>query len=201
MGGYNSSRWHDHKRRATVEQCLQLPFKDVHDDMPDFDDEKMWGVSSTFQWQRRGRTYSVDLRVTGKPLMVIRFTANGQQVEQVIRYTHQTRHLGGKQWYWHCPKCQRRVLKLYLPMVSGHDPRFYCRTCHDLTYRSAQTAHEQDRGVFGDLGRVMVLQRRAEKLTNKLSRTRPGSKNHDRLCAQLEKIMRQMKEIEPPSHF
>ncbi|MDQ3256621.1 MAG: hypothetical protein M3R15_22485 [Acidobacteriota bacterium] len=36
-----------------------------------------------------------------------------------------------------CPGCGVRSVKLYLP---SRRPPFYCRTCHDLSYESAQTA-------------------------------------------------------------
>lgn len=43
---------------------------------------------------------------------------------------------GGKERPWFlCPRCQRRVGKLFLPPGETH---FFCRTCHDLTYQSRQ---------------------------------------------------------------
>ena len=57
-------------------------------------------------------------------------------------------HLGGVRWWFTCPlivdgiACERRVAKLHLPPGSRH---FGCRTCHDLTYRSCQQAHQAER--------------------------------------------------------
>lgn len=47
-----------------------------------------------------------------------------------------TPYLGGKHWYFICPKCKRRVRKLYLP---DGENEFLCRKCHNLTYSSSQT--------------------------------------------------------------
>ncbi|MBW3599539.1 MAG: hypothetical protein KY475_19980 [Planctomycetes bacterium] len=44
--------------------------------------------------------------------------------------------------------CQRRAGKLYLPPGAKY---FGCRTCHDLTYRSSQEAHQAER-LFAQLG-------------------------------------------------
>lgn len=56
-------------------------------------------------------------------------------------------NFGGWRWWFACPlsvdgiACGRRVQKLYLPPGERY---FGCRSCHDLTYRSAQ---EHDRRV------------------------------------------------------
>ena len=47
----------------------------------------------------------------------------------------------GLQWFFHCPRCDRRGRKLYQP--PGHH-RFLCRDCHDLTYTSCQESHKWD---------------------------------------------------------
>lgn len=66
---------------------------------------------------------------------------------------------GGWRLYLRCPltrngrTCGRRCEKLYLPPGSSC---FGCRTCHDLTYRSAQQAHHFD-GLFKRLGREMGM--------------------------------------------
>ncbi len=54
---------------------------------------------------------------------------------------------GGAQWWFLCPvigadgkSCGRRVAKLYL-----RNGKWGCRTCHGLTYRSAQRSHVNER--------------------------------------------------------
>src|SRR5262249_5496514 len=55
-------------------------------------------------------------------------------------------HLGGLRWWFVCPlivrgrECWRRCGKLYL-----HGRYFGCRLCQDLTYRSCQEAHQEER--------------------------------------------------------
>ena len=60
-------------------------------------------------------------------------------------------HFGGVRWWFICSlvvegaHCGRRVRKLYLPPGARY---FGCRTCHNLTYKSAQ---EHDKRVHGFL--------------------------------------------------
>lgn len=60
---------------------------------------------------------------------------------------------GGRRWWMICPltvnsnACCRRVTALYL----AHSKYFGCRHCHNLTYRSCQESHCDDR-VFHMLG-------------------------------------------------
>ena len=69
-------------------------------------------------------------------------TALGQSS---IRLVSTRPNYGGVRWWFVCPlgTCERRVRKLYLPGNEHGVPDgrlfFGCRTCHDLTYRSAQT--------------------------------------------------------------
>jgi hypothetical protein len=46
-------------------------------------------------------------------------------------------NLGGSRFWWRCPVCPRRCLKLYLPPRSDF---FACRVCYDLSYESAQAS-------------------------------------------------------------
>ena len=43
--------------------------------------------------------------------------------------------VGGERIWFTCPKCERRVRKLYLPPSGG---QFLCRVCHRLSYQSRQ---------------------------------------------------------------
>jgi len=42
---------------------------------------------------------------------------------------------GGLRWWFECPKCKKRVGKLYLP---PGEQAFACRECYGLTYQSNQ---------------------------------------------------------------
>jgi len=81
-------------------------------------------------------------------------SSEGDPEDVVIPIRLQTTrpHLGGVRWWFTCPlisngvACERRMAKLYLP---PRDRLFGCRTCHDLTYRSCQQAHQTER-LLGD---------------------------------------------------
>jgi len=81
------------------------------------------------------------------PMLSVRITAFGNTGQhnapcQVIPLTATFPYFGGVRWWFSCPcdtdgsPCQRRVRKLYLPPGAT---AFGCRSCHKLTYTSAQT--------------------------------------------------------------
>jgi hypothetical protein len=51
-------------------------------------------------------------------------------------------HFGGERSWFACPSCRRRVGILYRPAAGD---AWGCRTCHRLTYRSVQEAHQDER--------------------------------------------------------
>jgi hypothetical protein len=57
---------------------------------------------------------------------------------QVARLEITHPHFGGVRWWFSCPQCAKRCKKLYLPPGQWE---IACRSCHNLTYRSTQTAH------------------------------------------------------------
>jgi len=69
-----------------------------------------------------------------------------------IALTRTPANLGGYRYWFLCPYCSRRVVRLYLP-PDARD--FKCRTCHDLTYTSCQESHKDDalyKHIGGHLG-------------------------------------------------
>ncbi len=73
-----------------------------------------------------------------------------KEVHIPVRLQETRPTFGGKRWWFTCPltvngvACNRRVGKLYLPPGARY---FGCRHCYDLTYWSAQHAHEQARAM------------------------------------------------------
>lgn len=57
------------------------------------------------------------------------------------------------QWYFICPKCERRCKYLYRPTL---DDDFACRECHDLTYQSILEQHK-NRALFKAVGAEMGM--------------------------------------------
>lgn len=77
---------------------------------------------------------------------VLRFTRDGLQHRQEIAFTFTPCRFGGRRPWFICPRCGRRVGKVYLPcsMYYGGKrvTRFSCRFCYGLTYEQRQ---ERDR--------------------------------------------------------
>jgi hypothetical protein len=83
--------------------------------------------------RREGRTADVILRY---PL------APGRQVVALVATPS---NLRGSRWWWLCPNCSRRCLKLYYPPC-GY--AFACRVCHNLSYESAQSSRARYYELF-----------------------------------------------------
>ena len=70
-----------------------------------------------------------------------------REIEQIIPVVSTQPNYGGRRFWFLCPLCDHRVAKVYLPERCD---QFGCRHCHNLTYRSSQTAHLYD-GIYRDL--------------------------------------------------
>ena len=74
----------------------------------------------------------------------------------------------GKPWVRHwfnCPKCNRRVLKLYLPRKENY---YACRKCHNLTYRSQKKRNGfQERFLMQFIGSRRLAWRLLDSLHGK----------------------------------
>ena len=57
-----------------------------------------------------------------------------------LSFTSSTLYFGGIRYWFKCPTCGNRVGKLYKP---GHEEKFKCRQCHNLTYKSTQTHNQK----------------------------------------------------------
>ncbi len=149
MGGLGSGRWTWHSKKATVENCLVLPV----------DKQVIYAglhTSGIFTWRNTatGEEHSsigYELNTLDPCAAWLRLSSKlsrtGEEVNYTIDLTSTSPHFGGIRWWFLCPlavngrPCHRRVGKLYLPPGARY---FGCRTCHRLTYRSAQ---EHDKRV------------------------------------------------------
>jgi hypothetical protein len=137
MGG-SGSGWH-RGRKIRVENCIVLDSLEMAArcfDLPDapLSSRKAHGMQPTglhfmpIANERRPPAVRIDsLSGYGRELIV----------EQVVRFVSSRPSRGNLQWWFSCPRCERRVRKLYLP-PGPVESQFACRHCHQLTYRSVQ---------------------------------------------------------------
>jgi len=67
-------------------------------------------------------------------------------------------HYGGRRYWWHCPRCNRRVRILYLPPGAGD---FRCRVCWCLTYESSNESDKRVSALVNDPLKMLALSRSA----------------------------------------
>ncbi len=136
MGGPGGGRWRSLLRAEAVEDCLAL-------------DVTTLGVGGVLTWTNvRGVPVAsmgceLDIRDPETPLVILRYTLarTGEAIECLIPLVTTRPHFGGLRRWFACPRCGRRVGKLYLPPSETY---FGCRACHGLTYRSCQESHTVD---------------------------------------------------------
>lgn len=195
MGNYFSNRWQGYTRKQTVTEIPQLTIKELQKrfDVGMFT-RRTAPSSTTFFWYRQGRIYKRANVVfmnpdTDTPQLRVLCIAGGKELKQRVDFTSTPVHFGGVRWWFVCPLCNRRCGSLHIAA-----PRnvFACRKCHDLSYTSAQTAHEHDRGRFAKLGRLILLERRYEKIYSRMSKHARWTKAYKRGMAQLEKIEKEL---------
>lgn len=89
------------------------------------------GRASTCRWSGSdGSSSSVGLLRDGLALLVS-FHSAGVPHRQVIKLTPQLCHFGGARTWFRCPRCDRRVARVFFSSA-----RFICRKCARLVYRS-----------------------------------------------------------------
>jgi hypothetical protein len=117
------------------------------------------GAAGTLTWTWSfGGESSISYFVTGNAepeVVTLRYRLrDAEDVCIPIRLESTPTQFGGQRRWLVCPlvvagvPCHRRAAKLYLPSSGRY---FGCRKCHDLTYRSCQEAHREER-VFGRWG-------------------------------------------------
>jgi hypothetical protein len=153
MGGYGSGSG-GVRRKITVEECLSFSMTDIRN-----------GCGCTgageIHWTSCGRQRSsiafAMYQDARDGVLSLSYHADGEPIR--IRVSLQTTpaRFGGWRWWFTCPlavggvPCFRRVGKLFLPPGAR---LFGCRECHQLSYRSSQEAHREER-LFAYLGLPM----------------------------------------------
>ncbi|MBX3435421.1 MAG: hypothetical protein KF847_19065 [Pirellulales bacterium] len=146
MGGLGSGNHLWRRRKATVEESLWLSMLEIRDRLAD-------GAAGSLAWKwNDGRQSSIGYRVAsygGAWIVTLHYRCgDSEDVEIPVRLQSTPTQFGGPRWWFTCPlivngvACQRRVGKLYLPPGAKY---FGCRSCHRLSYRSSQEAHQAER--------------------------------------------------------
>jgi hypothetical protein len=151
MGGLGSGRWNRWQgKKATVEESLVVA-------MCGFRGRLYPGASGVLTWTWTGGNkssvgYFVDWTNDG-PRLTLHYRRNDREDVQIsVRLQTTPTQFGGERMWLTCPlivkgvACNRRAGKLYLPPGARY---FGCRTCHQLTYRSCQEAHQSERRTAG----------------------------------------------------
>ncbi len=142
MGGLGSGR---PRRKTPVEDCLVLAAGDLQ--RKKIVRAGLW-TSGSLIWTdnfTREKVSSVgyELNTFGAaPWLRLHYTVRAESEDMDYRIDLTTTPLpwGGVRWAFLCPArfCSRVCRKLYLPPGGRY---FACRKCYDLTYKSAQDAH------------------------------------------------------------
>jgi hypothetical protein len=140
VGGYGSGRWGFHAKADTVEDALvadvsELTRKGLIPREPSSRTGYLrWTVGEA---DRASMGFTVDTRDEGRAFVRFFYESKGTPMDYRVGLVKTLPPLGGVRWWWTCPAlgCGRRVVKLYLPPAGAF---LRCRTCHRLTYKSAQ---------------------------------------------------------------
>lgn len=143
MGGYGSSRWGWRSKKTTVEECRNLDVTRWQREgiiAPDAQGAGGWTWRDAQTLETRASiSYAVrtgaDAGQVSLSYTVTPAQGDKVPVTETVPLVTTRPNFGGLRWWFLCPRCRRRVGKLY--MAPGA-VRFLCRVCHGLTYRSAQ---------------------------------------------------------------
>lgn len=119
------------KTHGTVEQCLSL------------DSRRMakYGVfnegeSGSWVW-RETKTNVVKSSLSysfNHQGLTLSYTCNGENYNYLVSVKITPCHYGGVRYWFNCPRCHKRVAKLYL-----QNAMYFCRTCQHLNYDTQQS--------------------------------------------------------------
>jgi hypothetical protein len=184
MGGYNSSRWHDHTRKLTVEECSKLKVKDFPKSMLVERCEK--GKAVYYDESAPAIASRLIVRAALDKLLPERVEKRdrGEKSEwlhgQAFHVTRTACNYGGWRYWLICPLCKRRCGILY----RRPEYKYYaCRKCYDLSYISTQDARKPV--GYGALAMYLT---RSKSIEDKLFKVKRWRKRAFRLDAKMERL-------------
>lgn len=190
MGAYGSTRWGSVRTRHTVDAAFSLTmayFKGIDFTRPiKARGEIAWHNSRGIESGRAA--WKLDTTDQDAPYVELTYIASGLHTTRVY-FKSRPCNFGGVRWLMCCPQCARRVTAVHLPPYRGYT-LFLCRHCHDLSYTSAQTAHDNDRGSYAGIKMLLDANNRMMAAYDVLMKARSHSKKAARARLQIEKYGR-----------
>lgn len=143
MGARSSTRWRAVPTRNRVENCMTISTKRPRRRAPmPVKALGVWGwnqgTSLLLCW-----FLNEDAKTGTRRVLRLDFTRDKLPVTQTVRLTSTTPHLGGSRWWFQCPGCGRRVMKLHLPGGVFALPAEFATT--SPTNRNRQTGDSRKR--------------------------------------------------------
>ena len=144
MGGLGSGTWCRRRRKQTCDDSLSVKVGDFRGQIfPD--------ASGSL---RLVSMVEVGFRIIWNPdpVVYLNYFVGSFEVSLPVLLQTTPAQFGGQRWWFTCPLmvdgegCNRRVGKLYLPRGSKC---FGCRQCFDLSYKSCQQSHRDERFLAG----------------------------------------------------
>lgn len=139
MGGYGSGPYGNGSKipKDTVEKAFSLEVNSIKNCLANIDS------SYIHTWERTnvlGITRVVQIRIVVKEGYIILDYYDGlnEHYRYPVFITWTKCNYGGKRPWFKCPKCYKRVGKLY-----SKDGYYRCRVCQNLNYRSSQTTDRE----------------------------------------------------------
>jgi hypothetical protein len=160
MGGLGSGNYlhfHRPRKRRTVEKTLVLSIDALRksDEWKHGSGITMWTLWNNAQSSLAWRvSYAND-----EAAMTLMYAANGETIHERIPLEQRPQKLGGMRFFFRCPACGARTLKLYGLC------RFLCRACQNLTYASCQESGNGMQRMFVERGFVQFFQKLFDGVT------------------------------------
>ncbi len=147
MGGFGSGN-HHHRHRAPKRRTVDAALILSMDTLRGSDDWQCGG--GTITWvSTGGEKNSVTWRIgEDTEEIILDYTSGSDTIHEVIPLEKRPQKVGGVRYFFCCPACGRRALKLYGLR------RFLCRTCQNLTYQSCQESGSMFRRLLVSEGIV-----------------------------------------------
>lgn len=173
--------------KVTVEECFSIDIAELV--RPSLGCPGFFGFGPL---RRGGETLGSFMYVLGGDRLQVSWPF-GPTSTYEFSLTRTPTSFGGERTWFSCPRCGRRVGKLYLP--PGH-PHFWCRHCHGLSYGSRQ---QRVPPLFQAL--TLLCELRAEKEASPPGSRRSARRRRreDRLYEVLEKLDLEEDERRQPS--